>query len=244
MLWPNGIDYTQAIGFFPDISMLDPTLKGGNPQRGSNNYLIFYSGEFAIVFPIKVASSTFALRCWIKDIGDAETRYREISNYLKQCGLPYFVDFAYIPEGILVNDIKYPIMRMEWAEGETLCDFIKQNFQDAWCLKTAAAAFQEMVETLHTHQISHGHLQDGHLLLKRNGSEVEFKLIDYDSLFVPALRGQPDNIVGLPEYQPPPKNSRRRECERKDGLLFGVGDLSFLVEPCGKVRTSGVSLGI
>ena len=34
MLWPNGIDYTQAIGFFPDISMLDPTLKGGNPQRG------------------------------------------------------------------------------------------------------------------------------------------------------------------------------------------------------------------
>ena len=203
MLWPNGIEYTQAIGFFPDISILDPTLKGGNLQRGANNYLIFYSGEFSIVFPIEVASSTFALRCWIKDIGDAETRYKEISNYLEQCGLPYFVDFAYVPEGILVNGIKYPIIRMEWAEGETLRDFIKQNLQDTGCLKTAAVELQKMVESLHTHQISHGHLQDGNILLKRNGADVVIKLIDYDSLFVPALRGQPDNIVGLPEYQHP-----------------------------------------
>ena len=207
MLWPNGIDYTQAIGFFPDISLLDPTLKGGNPQRGSNNYLIFYSGEFSIVFPIEVASSTFALRCWTKDIGDAEVRYKEISNYLKQCSLPYFVDFVYVSEGILVNGTKYPITRMEWAEGETLCDFIKQNLQDAGCLKIAAAEFQKMVESLHTHQISHGHLQDGNILFKRNGADVEIKLIDYDSLFVPALRGQPDNVVGLPEYQHPQRTA-------------------------------------
>ena len=60
-----------------------------------------------------------------------------------------------------------------------------------------------MVEALHAHQISHGDLQDGNILLKRNGTDVEIKLIDYDSLFVPALRGQPDSIVGLPEYQHP-----------------------------------------
>ena len=201
MLWPSRIDYTQAIGFFPDISILDPTLRGGNPRRGSNNYLIVYSGGFSTVFPVEVLSNTYALRCWIADIGDAETRYKEISDYLKQYSLPYFVDFAYVPEGILVNGIKYPITRMEWAEGETLCDFIKQNLQDDQCLKTAAAEFQKMVETLHTHRISHGDLQDGNILLKRNGADVEIKLIDYDSLFVPALRGQPDNIVGLPEYQ-------------------------------------------
>ena len=119
MLWPNGIDYTQAIGFFPDISILDPTLKDGNFQRGTNNYLIFYSGEFSIVFPVEVDSSTLALRCWTKDIGDAETRYKEISNYLKQCNLPYFVGFAYVPEGILVNGMKYPITRMEWARSKS-----------------------------------------------------------------------------------------------------------------------------
>ncbi len=203
MLWPSRIDYTQAVGGYPHVSMLDSTLKGGNPRRGSNNYLIVYSGGFSTVFPIEVLSNTYALRCWIADIGDAETRYKEISDYLRQCRLPYFVDFAYVSEGILVNGIRYPITRMEWAEGETLCDFIEHNLQDARCLKTAATEFQKMVAALHTHQISHGDLQDGNILLKRNGPDIEIKLIDYDSLFVPALRGQPDNIVGLQEYQHP-----------------------------------------
>ena len=203
MLWPSRIDYTQAVGFFPHVSILDTQLQGGTPQKGSNNYLIVYSGGFSTVFPIEVLSNTFALRCWIADIGEAETRYKEISNYLNQCSLPYFVDFAYVPEGILVDGNKYPIIRMEWAGGDTLCDFINQNLQDAGCLKTAAAEFQKMVETLHTHQISHGDLQDGNILLKRNGADVEIKLIDYDSVFVPALRGQPDYIVGVPAYQHP-----------------------------------------
>ena len=203
MPWPSLSDYTQAVGGFPHISILDLTLKGGNPRRGSSNDLISYSGGFSIVFPIKVLTNTYALRCWIRDIGDAETRYQKISDYLRQCGLSYFVDFEYVPEGILVNGIKYSITRMEWAEGETLCDFIKHNLQDARCLKSAAAEFQKMVEILHAHQISHGDLQDGNILLKRNGTDVKIKLIDYDSLFVPALRGQPDNIVGFQEYQHP-----------------------------------------
>ena len=102
-----------------------------------------------------------------------------------------------------MNGDKYPITRMEWVEGDTLCDFLKQNLHDTHCLKTAAAEFQKMVDTLHAHQISHGDLQDGNILLQRTGVDVEIKLIDYDSVFVPALRGHPDTIVGLPEYQHP-----------------------------------------
>ena len=203
MLWPSRIDYAQAVGNHPHISILDPKFKRGNPRRGTNNYLVAYSGGFSIVFPVEVLSNIYALRCWIADIGDAETRYKEISDYLKQCRLPYFVDFEYVPNGIMVNGDKYPVTRMEWAEGETLCDFIKRNLQDARCLKTAAVEFQKMVAVLHDHQISHGDLQDGNILLKRSGTDVEIKLIDYDSVFVPALRGQPDTIVGVPAYQHP-----------------------------------------
>ena len=232
MPYPSRADYAEAVRDYPHISMLDPELKGGKPRRGTNNHLIVYSGGFSSVFPIEVLSSTYALRCWIKDIGDAETRYQEISDYLKQCRLPYFVDFAYVPEGILVNGIKYPITRMEWvewAEGGTLCDFIKQNLQDARCLETAAAEFQKMVETLHTHQISHGDLQYGNILLKRNGTDVEIKLIDYDSLFVPALRGQPDSIVGLPEYQHPQRITGGGQANEKvDYFSELVIYLSFL----------------
>ena len=204
MPWPSLSDYTQAVGSYPHISILDPKLKGGTPKRGKGIFSITsYAGGFSIVFPIEVVSSTFALRCWIAGIREAETRYKEISDYLKQCRLPYFVDFEYVPNGIMVNGDKYPVTRMEWAEGETLCDFIKHNLQDARCLKTAAVEFQKMVTALHAHQISHGDLQDGNILFKRSGTDVEIKLIDYDSVFVPALHGQPDNIVGVPAYQHP-----------------------------------------
>ena len=202
MFWPTPVDYKQAISFFPDLSILDPELQDGSPRKDSDD-VIYDTGAYSIVFPIEVSSNTYALRCWTEDIGDTETRYKEISDYLQRRCLPYFVDFEYVPNGIKVNEVEYPVTRMEWVEGKTLCDFIKQNLRDARCLKTAAAEFQKMVETLHAHQISHGDLQDGNILLDRDGTDVKIRLIDYDSLFVPSLRSQPDSIIGLPEYQHP-----------------------------------------
>ena len=235
MPYPGLTEYTEAIRDYPHVSILDPQLEDGEARRGTDNHLIAYAGGFSIVFPIEVLSNTYALRCWHKDIGDAKTRYQEISDYLKRYGLPYFVDFAYVPEGILVNGIKYPITRMEWAEGETLCNFIEQNLQDAQCLRTAAAEFQKMVATLHAHQISHGDLQDGNILLKRNGTDVEIKLIDYDSLFVPTLRGQPDSIVGLPEYQHAQRIAGRGQANEKvdyfSELVIYLSVLSLAEKP-------------
>ena len=234
MSWPSLVDYAQAVGGFPHISILDPELQGGTPRRGANNNLIVYSGGFSGVFPIEVLSNTYALRCWTRDIGDAETRYEEISDYLKQYRLPYFVDFAYVPEGILVNGIKYPITRMEWAEGNTLCDFIEHNLQDARCLKTAAVEFQKMVEALHDRQISHGDLQDGNILLKRSGTDVEIKLIDYDSVFVPALCGQPDSIIfGVPAYQHPQRiaSGENEKVDYFSELVIYLSLLSLVEKP-------------
>lgn len=203
MAYPRRADYAQAVGNFPHVSILDATLRAGTPVRGPNNLLLVYSGGFSSVFPLEVGSNTFALRCWVQDIGDAEIRYQEISTYLKQRNLPYFVEFEYIPEGILVNGTRWPITRMEWAEGETLCQFVESNLHDPGVLRTTAAEFLKMVESLHNHQMSHGDLQDGNILLRRTGTDVEIKLIDYDSVFVPALQGYPEIIVGLPQYQHP-----------------------------------------
>ena len=211
MLWPSPADYAQAVKDFPHVCLLDPGLRGGKPHRGTNNVLLVYSGGFSTVFRIEVTPTIYALRCWIKDVGDAKKRYEAISDCLKQVGLPYFVDFEYVSDGILINGKRYPITRMEWAEGETLRDFIEQNLQDANILKTAAQEFRQMFETLHAHHIAHGDLQDGNILLKRNGNQVEIKLIDYDSLYVPALRGQSSPTPGLPEYQHPTRGAQLAE---------------------------------
>lgn len=229
MQWPSRAEYTEAVRDYPHVSLQDTNLQGGNPRRGKDNFVTSDTGAFSIVFPIDIVSRTFALRCWVKDVGNAKNRYKKISAYLKQKGLPYFVDFEYVPEGILVNGTKYPITRMEWVEGVSLREFIEQNLQTPTFFKTVATKFQKMVAVLHTHQIAHGDLQDGNILLKKNGSTVEIKLIDYDSLFVPTLRGQPEQIVGLPEYQHPKRIAGGGQANEKvDYFSELVIYLSFL----------------
>lgn len=212
MLWPTPADYTQAVGGYPDICLLDPKLRGGIPKRTPNNQLHVYTGGFSTVFPIEVAHNNHALRCWNKDIGDSKNRYEKIDDYLKQVRLPYFVDFKYVAEGILINGKKWPITRMEWVDGETLRDFIAHNLHDRSVFFVVADEFRKMFEILHKNNISHGDLQNGNILLTRNGANVNIKLIDYDSLFVPDLREQTSPTPGLPEYQHP---SRSDKCDEK-----------------------------
>ena len=222
MRWPSFTDYEFAVMNAFAYSVLDPKFKGGSPGKGM-------SGGFSRVYPVDVGAKTFALRCWTRNVADAKMRYEEISACLKRIRLPYFVDFEYVSEGILVEGQKYSTTRMEWAEGQTLRAFIADNLQDADVFKTVAAEFEKMVETLHAHQISHGDLQDGNILLKRRGAQVKIKLIDYDSLFVPALQGQPDSIVGLPEYQHPQRIAGGGQASEKvDYFSELVIYLSFL----------------
>ena len=232
MQWPSRAEYTEAVRDYPHVSLQDPKLRGGKSRRGKDNLVISDTGAFSIVFPIDIVdivSRTFALRCWVKDVGDAKNRYEKISAYLKQKDLSCFVDFEYVPEGILVNGTKYPITRMEWVEGVSLREFIEQNLQTPTSFKTVATKFQKMVAVLHTHQIAHGDLQDGNILLKKNGSTVEIKLIDYDSLFVPSLQGQPEHILGLPEYQHPRRIAVSEQANEKvDYFSELVIYLSFL----------------
>ena len=226
MLWPTPADYAQAVGGYPDVCLLDPKLRGGKHKKIPANQLLVYTGGFSTVFPIDVAQNNYALRCWNKDIGDSKNRYEKIDDYLKQVHLPYFVDFEYVPEGILINGKKWPITRMEWANGESLRDFIEHNLHDPKIFSVVANEFQKMFETLHAHQISHGDLQSGNIMLKKNGTDIAIKLIDYDSLFVPALRGQNSPTPGLPEYQHP---SRAEKCnEKMDYFSELVIYLSFL----------------
>ena len=229
MLWPSRSEYTEAVRDYPHVSLQDLKLKGGKSKRGKDSFLISYAGGFSIVFPIDIASKTFALRCWTQEVGNAELRYERISAYLKQVRLPYFVDFEYVSEGILVNGTKYPITRMEWVEGLSLREFIERNLQNPHIFKVVATEFQKMVAILHQHQISHGDLQDGNILIKQNGANIELKLIDYDSLFVPTLQGQSEQIVGLPEYQHPQRIAGGgKASEKVDHFSELVIYLSFL----------------
>jgi serine/threonine protein kinase len=70
-----------------------------------------------------------------------------------------------------------------------------------------------MVEQLHRVSISHGDLQHGNILVRNNGSLV---LVDYDSIYVPSLKGYKDEIKGLVGYQHPARWENTYISEKND----------------------------
>jgi TM2 domain-containing membrane protein YozV len=215
-MFPSNQEYQIAVQNLDKfIAPFAPAFKNGKPHRmkGQSYKLQVYAGGFSRVFPIDVGIKTYALRCWISDAGDVEHRYKEIDKYLKQQKLPYFVEFHYIKDGILVNGNKYPIIQMEWANGKLLKDFIAQSLNTKEVLLETANMFAKMVKELHTAHISHGDLQHGNILVNQVKKNIGIKLIDYDSLFVPKLAGYPEQIRGLACYQHPSRldiaNSRQ-----------------------------------
>jgi len=201
MKYPTRKDYETFVKN-PKIFVLDRILQTGTPLTQSQNpqFLLQYSGGKAVVFVIETSTKKYALKCWIEALGNLQNRYKELDQYLQQYQLPYFVDFSFNEQGILVNGQRYPTVRMGWVEGINLKKFIADNFKEPNSIRKLADKFLEMVKTLHQNNISHGDLQHGNIMIKHNG---EICLIDYDSCYVPNLAGEQDDIKGLPGYQHP-----------------------------------------
>lgn len=186
-----------------DRFVFDDVLKGGKPVFQANNpkLLRVSSGGKAIVYEIEANNQKkYALKCWVEDLGDLKIRYKKIDDYLKQVSLPYFVDFCYKEEGILVSGEKFPIVRMEWVNGVSLKAFIANNLNRPNCIHNLAKKFVAMVQKMHQNDISHGDLQHGNIMIRDDG---EICLIDYDSLCIPDLINEKDIIKGLDGYQHP-----------------------------------------
>ena len=201
--FPTGATYKEALQH-PSSTILDPVLRQAPVIQSDRLGLpMAYSGGKSVAFHVTVGQDEFALRCWTGDVGKARRRYSALQTFLKDRPLPCFVDFAYVDEGIFVNQREWPILRMDWDQGLRLDDFVNTHFGHAQILERAAQAFLDMVTTLHDHEISHGDLQHGNMLLTESGPAVSIRLVDYDSVYIPGLKGEHTEIAGLPAYQHP-----------------------------------------
>ena len=198
---PSCSDYRAAIA--SPLSIMDPSLKGGKPVE-QNNRLIMYSGGFCVVFPFQLVNKKYAIRCWHVRVHNIRARIRKISKKLRQLQLPYFVEFAFRDKAILTSAGLQPVVKMEWVEADNMKKYMVKNRYDKFVMKKLADSFLEMVKVLHQYRISHGDLQHGNILVKKDGSLV---LVDYDSMYVPDLAGEKEEIKGLPGYQHPARYS-------------------------------------
>lgn len=206
-----------------DTFLKVPELKGAKPRLNKNGSPYAFTGGFNMVFQLQHQNKKWAFRVWHVPMGEHTDRYRKISKYLSEKKLPYFADFIYDEKGILVNGNLLDTIRMEWLEGKLLKEYLEENLGNKNKLTKLANDFLEMCKTLRENKISHGDLQEGNILIDRNGN---IKLVDYDSICIPEIEGQKELVTGLKGYQHPSRFKAEKASLKAD-FFFGIGNLSF-----------------
>jgi hypothetical protein len=202
MPWPTLTDYQEAIQN-PRLCFSDPELAQAAPSLDRLGLPKPITGGFASVYQLARREKRWAVRCFLHEFQDHQRRYEAISRHLTKCNLQCKVDFVFLAQGIRVHGRWYPILKMEWIEGQPLNSYIERKLPDREALRRLAHAWREFIGELKRHRIAHGDLQHGNVLLQSGG----FKLIDYDGMFVPAFRGLGSHEAGHPAYQHPRRSS-------------------------------------
>ncbi len=183
-----------------DIFLKIPELQGAKPRLNPNGSPFAFVGGFNMVFQLEHQNKKWAFRVWHVPMGENKDRYVAISKYLTNSKLPYFADFIYNENSLLVNGELTDTIRMEWLDGILLKDYIEKHLNNKAKLKLLANNFLEMTKTLREAKISHGDLQEGNILVDDSGN---IRLVDYDSICIPEIEGQKELVTGLKGYQHP-----------------------------------------
>ena len=157
------------------------------------------AGNFACVYKIQIGGQRWAARCFSSEVSDQQRRYEAISTYLKKVALPYTVQFSFLPSGIKVLGKNYPLLKMEWVQGESLIKFVEKYLWTPETLFSLAKVLKIMMADLKAVSMAHGDLQHGNIVVVGD----QLRLIDYDGMYVPGLAGNQSNECGHRNYQLP-----------------------------------------
>jgi serine/threonine protein kinase len=145
----------------------------------------------------------WAAKVFIKAIPQRQERYEVTSRSLRMARPASILSFEYQPEGILVDGEWFPVLLMEWGEGETLLDYCSDHFEDQNLdipNEILCANWIRLMQDLQAVRIAHGDLQHGNILV---GDHGRLLLVDYDGMYVPAMKGMQALELGLTAYQHP-----------------------------------------
>ncbi|MFC8347793.1 hypothetical protein [Streptomyces sp. NPDC057280] len=207
--FPTGALYAEALQH-PELCFSDPDLKHGKVEQSPVLGPKAISGNFASVFSVTApGGQRYALKCFTRDSATLGNRYAAISSALGALdsgalSQPWSVGFDFLEQGVLVQGHWFPVVRMTWVQGTGLISWIERNLQDSAAVRALADRFVAMIADLEDNGIAHGDLQHGNLLVAADGT---IRLVDYDGMYVPALRGEQATENGHRNYQSPSRTA-------------------------------------
>ena len=210
MQYPLISEYIDAIRLaadnFDKLSHLQPVLDGnGTPMMSS--------GNFAVVFKMHdpQAHKDVAVKCFLKEQEGRAESYQLIAQELAYTSSSFLTPFRYLDKEIFVesqstNDEEFPVVLMDWVEGETLDRYIQSHLADPNALRLLAFQFSRLASWLLSQPFAHGDLKPDNILVRSDGT---LTLVDYDGMFVPAMEGTAARELGSPDFRHPLRTAER-----------------------------------
>ena len=202
MAYPQITEYLEAVQH-PAQAFIDPDLKQGAIAENNLGLPLVMSGGFALTYAVTTPRRKCAVRCFHREIPAIQQKYEAISKKLRSLGKGCFVDFDFQQSGINVRQKIFPIVRMDWVEGDTLGVWMDKHFDDRRALEKACADFAAIARFLEQKGIAHGDIQNGNVMVT-NG---DIKLIDYDGMFVPGMHPGNGSETGHKHFQHPDRRA-------------------------------------
>jgi len=202
MAYPQITEYQEAVQH-PLQAFIDPELKQGTVAENNLGLPLVMSGGFALTYAVTTPRKKCAVRCFHREIPEIQQKYGAISKVLRAIRNGFFVDFDFQQSGINVRQKVFPIVRMDWVEGDTLGVWLDKHFDDPRGLEKARVDFADIARFLAAKGIAHGDLQNGNVMVT-NG---DVKLIDYDGMFVPGMRPGRGSETGHKHFQHPDRRA-------------------------------------
>jgi len=217
---PRGDEYNVAVQN-PRISFDDKDLKSSTVETYPSGLPKPYSGGFTITYKLSNNQKSWAVRCFHRDISDLKRRYQAIEAFLSKNNSKYFVEAKYLEEGIKVNGRAYPIIKMQWLEGEPLNDYLSKNYTQRTKVEKLLSDFVNLIKELDRYGIAHGDLQHGNIIVKNDS----LYLIDYDGMYFPELASLKTNEIGHINYQHPKRSASHynQYIDRFSAIVIYIG---------------------
>ena len=203
MQYPLISEYLAAIQDAHDnldkLNHLVPVLdKHDEPYRSS--------GAFAVVFKMKdeQTGKCYALKCFTEEQEGRAEAYRQIAEELEFVDSPYITSVKYLEKELFVDsnceDDEFPVLLLDWIEGETMETYIAENYTDNYEMSMLCYRFCKMAAWLRSQSFAHGDIKPDNIIVRPDGT---LTLVDYDGMFVPAMKGQKSPTIGTKDFSHP-----------------------------------------
>ena len=203
MQYPLMSEYVSAIRDASDnldeLAHLVPVLDDhGEPYRSS--------GAFAVVFKMKdeQTGKCYALKCFLEEQEGRAEAYRQIADELEFVDSSYITSVKYLDKEIFVDssceEDEFPVLLMDWIDGETMETYIAENYQDNYAMAMLCYRFCKMAAWLRSQLFAHGDIKPDNIIVRPDGT---LTLVDYDGMFVPAMKGQKSPTIGTKDFSHP-----------------------------------------